>query len=180
MWLERRFSQAQSVGNHGYRAEAHRRARKHRTQQPAEKRIENSGSDGNSDHVIEESERQILLDVANGGAAQFSRSYDSPQVTLEKSDARTFNRHIRPRAHGYAHVRRSQCRRVIDAVPRHCDYAAFILQFLYDLALFFGLYFRLGFFDLHQCGYGFRSLRAISREHNHSKALRLQRPNRSG
>src|SRR5216683_7604302 len=135
MSLERRFSQAQSVGNHGYRAEAHRRAREHRTQQPSENRIENSGSDRNSNHIVQKCKSKILLDVANGGAAQFSRSHDSAQVTLEKSDARTFNRHIRSRAHGYAHVRRSQCRRVIDAITRHRDYAAFVLQFLYDLTL---------------------------------------------
>src|SRR5260370_19436883 len=75
--------------------------------------IENAGGNRDSNHVVEKCKSKILLDVANGDAAQFSRAHDSPQVTLEKSDARTFNRHIRPRAHGYAHVRRSQCRRVI-------------------------------------------------------------------
>src|SRR5260370_11698462 len=105
--------------------------------------IENAGGNRDSNHIVEKCKSKILLDVANGGATQFSRSHDSPQVTLEKSDACTFNRHIRPRAHGYAHVRRSQCRSVIVAVARPRDYPAFILQFLYYLSLFFGLYFGL-------------------------------------
>src|SRR5258706_12275664 len=104
MSLERRFSQAQSVGNHGYRAEAHRRAGQHGTQQPSENRIENSGSDRNSDRIVEKSKSKNLLDVANGGAAQFSRSYDSLQVTLEKSVHRPFYHHAPTQSHVNAHA----------------------------------------------------------------------------
>src|SRR6267154_3196213 len=171
MSLERCFSQPQSVGNHGYRTKAHRRAREHRTQQPARKMIENAGGNRDSNRVVEKCKSKILLDVANGGAAQFSRSYDSPQVTLEKGDARTFNRHIRPRAHGYAHVRRSQCRRVIDAIPRHRDDSPVRVKPLYDFTIALWPYFGLNFLDSQLTGDALRGCLQIACKHHDTNSL---------
>jgi len=88
--LERCPSQAKSVGDDGDGAEAHRRTGEHGAQQPAENGIENARGDGNSDHIVEKREAKVLLDVANRGAAQFSRSNDSPQVAIKERDAGRF------------------------------------------------------------------------------------------
>src|SRR4051812_4019572 len=66
--LEPNPLQTQRVRNYGDRAQAHRSSGDHRTEEPAEERIQNAGSDWNSEHVIDESEEEILPDVAHDGA----------------------------------------------------------------------------------------------------------------
>src|SRR5260370_17832806 len=112
--------------------------------------IENGWGNRDSNHVVKKRKRKILFDIANCGAAQFARAHDSPQVTLEKRDARVFNRHICSRAHGYTNIRRGQRRRIINSIARHRHHTSFAVQLLDDLALSrrrsFGLY--LAYFQL--------------------------------
>src|SRR5882762_8407624 len=178
--LERRLPQPRCVGNHGDGAEAHRRAGQHGAEQPTENRIENARRDRNSDHIVEKRERQILLDVSNRGAAEFSCPHDSPQVAFQQSDTRVFNRYVRPRAHRNAHVRSRQCQRVVNSITRHRNNVAFSVQLLDDLAFFLRSDLCLDFFNLQLRGYGLCRFRAISSEHHHSHALCFQLLDRSG
>src|SRR6266849_3445165 len=70
--------QPQRIEHHRHIAKTHRRASQHRTQQPPKHRIENSRRYRNPKTVIDERERQVLLDV--------------PSVARESRRARTIPR----------------------------------------------------------------------------------------
>src|SRR3989442_6957368 len=92
--LQGRFAEAQGVGDDGGRAEAHGGAGQHRTEQPTKKRIEDASGDGNPNYVVKKSPGEILLDVANRGAAQLACADNSAQVAFEKGDASVFHGYV--------------------------------------------------------------------------------------
>src|ERR1700674_441549 len=160
------FAQTQGVSNDRNGAEAHGRARQHGAEQPAEDWKENTSRDGNAERVIEKCECQILPNILDRRAAEFSRSHNPAQVPFQQCDARILDRHVRSRTHGDAHVGSGKGWRVVNAVARHGDDAPFFAKSLYDFT--FSLWLNLGFdfFNAQflrniQCGYS-----AIAGEHN--------------
>src|SRR6266576_2884902 len=125
---ERGFAEAEGVGDHGNGAEAHCRAGQHRAKQPAVERVKNTGGDGDANHVVKKSPSEILLDVANRGATQLARAYDSTQIAFEKRDAGVFDGHLRAGTHGDTDIGSRKRGSVVDAVAGHRHDASFFLQ----------------------------------------------------
>src|SRR5258708_37123740 len=89
--LKFEIAEAESVGDDRDGTEAHGGAGEHRAEQPAENGIEYAGGDGDAEGVVKKSEEQILFDIANGGAAEFSGAQDAAEVAFEESDAGRFD-----------------------------------------------------------------------------------------
>src|SRR5258708_12774311 len=125
--LKFEIAEAESVGDDRDRAEAHGGAGEHGTEEPAENGIEYTGSDGDAESVVKKSEEQILFDIADGGAAEFSGAQDAAQIAFEQSDAGGFDGDVGARTHGDADIGGGESRSLIDAVPGHA--AAFSFPF---------------------------------------------------
>src|ERR1700674_1882508 len=169
--LERCLAEAQGVGDDGDGTKAHGGAGKHGAKQPAKNGIQSTGSDGDADGVIEKSKREILFDVADGGAAQLASPHDSAQVTLHKRDARTFDRDIRACAHGNADVGSGERGGVVNAVARHSHDVALLAKLLDNFDFLLRLDFRLDFFDLELTRDQHRCFSSVAGEHDHAYVI---------
>ncbi len=87
--------------------------------------IEHAGRDRHAGGVVDEGEEQVLADVAHGRRRQPARAHDAGEVALEQRDAGALDGDVGAGAHGDADIGRGQRRRVVDAVARHRDDAAF-------------------------------------------------------
>ena len=123
-------AQPQRIADDQNRAQAHRRAGDHRIEQQAEGRIEHAGRERHRERIEDKGEEQVLPDVAHGGAAEMPRAHDASQIAFDQGDAGAFHRDIGAGAHGDADLGLGERRRIIDAVTRHGDEAALILEFL--------------------------------------------------
>src|SRR5579872_416391 len=81
-----RMSQAKCVGDDRDRAEGHCRTGENRTQQKPEEGIKDASRDGNSDGVVCKGKKQILANVAHGGAAEFAGARDTAQIAAKQRD----------------------------------------------------------------------------------------------
>src|SRR5216684_8600371 len=118
-WLELKRTQTEGVSYDRDRTKTHGGAGDCRAEQQSEKRIEHSGSDGNSECVIKKREQQILFDVADGGTAEFACAQNSAQIAFKQSDARAFDGHVGAGAHGDANIGCGQRGRVVYSVASH-------------------------------------------------------------
>src|SRR5262249_55557423 len=74
--LQPYLSQPQCIRDHRNRAEAHGCGGEDRLHEHAGEGIQHTGSDGDSEQVVDEREEKILADVAHGGAAKITRAGD--------------------------------------------------------------------------------------------------------
>src|SRR5207244_3815721 len=111
----------------------------------AEEGIEHAGGDGDSRDVIDKCKEKILANVAHSSSAQLACPDDAAQVAFDQRHARAFYRHVRARAHRYAHVSLREGGRVVDSISRHRHDSPFSLQALHHFALLFWQYFGLNF-----------------------------------
>src|SRR5208283_2611090 len=130
---QRGATQTQRISDDGHRTEAHGCAGNHGAQQPPKHRVKHSGSDRDSQRVVQERKTQVLLDIAQRGARQFPGPHDPSQVSLEQRDARAFDGYVGPGTHGNPHVRRSQRWGIIYAIASHSHDSALRLQLLDDV-----------------------------------------------
>src|SRR6185437_14681229 len=119
--------------------------------------IQHSRSDGYAEHVVCEREKEILANIAHGGAAEPSRANDGSQVALHQRNSSRFDGDVRARAHRNANIRRRECRRVIDAIARHRNASALRLQPLHHFRFVLRQHFGDHFVDSKSA----RSLSAI-------------------
>src|SRR5688500_727998 len=89
----------QRVSNHRHRTKTHRRGGYHRTQQDAEKRIENTGGNRHTQSVIKKGKEEILPDVLHRGAAKSNRTDNAAQVSFDECYPGTLHRDIGAGAH---------------------------------------------------------------------------------
>ena len=122
------IAQAQRVADHRNGAQAHRRRGDDRAQQQAESRIEHAGGDRNAEHVVDEREERDSAGCCASSRGSSARARDARQVALDQRDAGALHRDVGAGAHRDADVGLGQRRRVVDAVARHRDDAAFALQ----------------------------------------------------
>src|SRR3546814_7871445 len=104
-------AKAQSVSNDGDRAQGHRRTSDHGAEEDAEHRIENARCDWHRKRVKDESEEEILPDIAHHRTRQVTYPHDPYQITFEEGYARAIHRDVGARAHCDTDIRRSQRRR---------------------------------------------------------------------
>src|ERR1035437_363623 len=88
-----RISQPECVANDGYGTQAHRRARDDGTKEQAEKWVEQTCRDRNSQRVIDEREEKILPDVSHHRTAQVYGLGYAKQVAFHDRNSRAFHRH---------------------------------------------------------------------------------------
>ena len=79
--------------------------------------------------VVDESEEEVLADVAHHRAAEADGFLDAAQVAFEQRNAGAFHRHIGAGAHRDADIGRGERGRVVDTVPGHRDDVALLAQF---------------------------------------------------
>ena len=78
--------------------------------------------------VVDESEEQILPDVAHGRPAQVAGTEDAGEVAFYQGDAAALHGDVGAGAHGDAHVGLRERGRVVDAVAGHGDHSSLLLQ----------------------------------------------------
>ena len=110
--------QPQGVGDHAEAAEAHGGSGKHGAKADTQSH-QGPRRDGDAHGVIEEGPEQVLVDVAQSGAAEADGSADIQQAALHQHQVRRVHGNVRPGADGDAHIRTLQGRSVIDAVAHH-------------------------------------------------------------
>src|SRR5208282_2955281 len=123
--------------------------------------------------VVDESEKQILPDVAHGGLAQLAGADNSSEVSFHQCDTAAFHGDIG--AHGYSDVGLRQRRGVVDAVPGHRDHSSLPLQLADYFQLAFGQDFRFEFFDAQLFGNRGRDDAIVTRQHHNVNAESFQR-----
>src|SRR5271154_2620778 len=164
--LQRRFAQPQGVRDNRDGTEAHRRAGNHGAKQPAEQRIENAGSNRNTERIVQKSKSQILPNIADRRLAQPPRPENPAQIPFKQNDSGVFDGHIRAAAHGDANVRGRQRGRVVDAVASHRYDSPFAAQAMDDLRLFFRANFGFHFVDAYFTHNRSGGFTPVSREHD--------------
>ena len=110
---------AQGVGHHEDGAEAHSGGSQHGTQLESESGIEHTGGNGNAQDVIEESPKQVFMDISQRRPAEPDGCRRIQQAPMHQHHVRRLQGHIRPGPDGNAHVRPGQCRGVVYPVPHH-------------------------------------------------------------
>src|ERR1035437_3112137 len=161
-----RISQPECVANDGYGTQAHRRARDDGTKEQAEKWVEQTCRDRNSQRVIDEREEKILPDVSHHRTAQVYGLGDAKQVAFHERNSRAFHRHVCAGPHGDANMRGGQCWRVVDAITGHRNDLTLLPELL-D-ALVFVLRFNACFHLIESefLGHGVRSALVVAGEHD--------------
>ena len=76
--------QAQGIGNHGQRTEAHGRCRDNGAEQNAKGWIEYTRSDRYAESVIDKGEKQVLPDIGHGDPGQFPCPDNAAQISLDQ------------------------------------------------------------------------------------------------
>src|SRR5262249_47800380 len=117
--LEFDVSQSQSVYDDRHGTEAHRGTCDNRAQQQAEKGVEQPGSQGNPQRIVDEGEEQVLPDVSHHGAAQPDGFDNAAQISFHQGDAGALHGHVSAVTHRDADVGGCQCGGIIDAVTSH-------------------------------------------------------------
>src|SRR5262245_38508095 len=74
--------QSQCVADHRHGAKSHGDAGDHWTQKHAEERIEHTGRDRDTEHIVDERKEKVLPDVTHGAAAQVARLGDAAQIAF--------------------------------------------------------------------------------------------------
>ncbi len=142
--------------------------------------IEHPGRQRHAQHVVEEGEEQVLPDVAQRGLAQPPGPGDAAQIPLHQRHPGALHGDVRARAHGDAHVRLSQRRRVVDAISRHRHHPALGLEPLHHVALGLGQHLGDHLVDAQLARHRLRRGAAVAREHHHAQALLAQQCERLG
>src|SRR5215510_806437 len=168
------LAQPQRVGDHRDRAEGHRRAGDHRAEQQPDKRVERARRNRHSQRVVDESEEEVLPDVAHRGAAQFYRADDAAQVALNQRHARALHRHVRPRAHRYAYLRSRKRGSVVNAVARHRHHSPFALQSRHELTLMFRQDFGDDLVNAQLSSHGFGGHAVVAGQHHYPQPFFVQ------
>src|SRR6516165_925575 len=166
--------QAQGVTHYGNRAKAHRRSGNHGTQQQTKDRVEDAGCNRNAQHVIDEGEKKILLDIPHRCPTQEPRPDDSPKIPLNERDPGALHGYVCARTHGNADLRLRQGRSVVDSIARHGDETSLFLQPLYMLALILRQDFRDHAVGAELTRDGLRSGPAVTSEHYDSDVFPVQ------
>ena len=169
--LEGDAAQAERVADDADGAHAHRSTRDHRVQQQTESRIEDPGGDRYRERVEHEREEQVLPNVAHRRPTQPPRPHDPLQVAFDQSNAGTLHRRVGAGAHRDADLRLG----VVDAVTRHCDETALILQFLHGRSLLIRQHLGHDLVDTELACDGLRRGAAVPGQHHHAVALLPQR-----
>jgi len=133
--LEGDAAQAERIANDTDGADAHRGTRDHRVEQQTECRIKDPGGDWYRQRVEYKGEEEVLSDVAHRRPAQPPRPHDPLLVAFYQSDVGTLHRHVGAGTHRDTDLRLGQRWGVVDAVTRHRDKTALILQFFYGRGL---------------------------------------------
>ena len=124
----------QGIGDHAHRAEAHGSGGKHGVELEPEGDKQHTGSQRDSNGVVEEGPEQVLLDVADHRVGEFDGGNGIQQVALHQDDVGRFDGDIGAGANGNAHIGSGQGRGIIDAVADHGNLFALGLE-LADLLL---------------------------------------------
>src|SRR6266849_1740385 len=170
--------QPQRIEHHRHIAKTHRRASQHRTQQPPKHRIENSRRNRYPNAVINKRKRQVLLDVPQRGPRKPPRPHDPSQIAFQQRNPRALDRDVSSCPHRNPHMSRRQRGRIIDAIARHRDRAAFRSQLLHQRALFLGQHFRVHFLNSQFRSNREGSLATVTRHHHNPNPILPQIPNR--
>ena len=112
-------TQAQRVGDDGYRAETHGRRGDHRVQHQPVQTVKHSGGDRDTDDIVNEGPEQVLANRSHDGPAQPDGGDDIGQIVFHQDDIGRFDGDIGTGADRHADTGAGQCRGVVDAVADH-------------------------------------------------------------
>ena len=120
--------QAQGVGHHRHRAEAHSCGGKHGVELPVQSVVEHASRQGNAQGVVEKRPEQVLLNIADGGPGQLHSGGHVQQVRFHQHNVRALNGHVGTGPDGQPHLRPGQGGGVVDAVAHHGHLFALLLE----------------------------------------------------
>jgi hypothetical protein len=96
--------QAQGIGYHGHRRKTHGRGGDNGTEEDTEPGVKHAGGDGYPQAVVQKGEKQILLDVAQGGPGKHAGPDNTLKIPLHQGDPGALYGHVGAGAHGDAHL----------------------------------------------------------------------------
>src|SRR5581483_677948 len=89
----------------------------------------------NRQHIVDKCEKQILADLAHGGAAETNRSRNAVKAPTDQHNVAGFLSDVRPGADRDAQICLRERRRVVDAVADHRNGSPALLKTLNHLCL---------------------------------------------
>src|SRR6185312_1326107 len=125
--------------------------------------------------VENESEEEVLANVAHDCSAQSSGADDPVQVTLDQRDCRALHRHVCSRAHCDPDVGGCERRSIVDPVAGHCHPAPFFAELLYLRLLLIGQHVCHHFVDAETPRDGFSCTTIVAGQHDDPNAVTVQR-----
>ena len=171
--------QPERVGDDAETGEAHGRRAEHGVQLPAEELDEHARRQRDADHIVDERPEQVLVDVAQRGAAEADGGGNVRKPTLHQHHVRGVDGHVRARADGDARVCGGERRCVVDAVAHHGDPAPG-LQAADGVGLALGQHARDHLVHAGLRADGPRRALVVAGEHHHADAHVLQLLHRPG
>ena len=100
----------------------------HRAQRDRHHRIKHSGSDRNSDDVVDEGPEQVLFHRRHRLARQRDRGWNAPQIAPHQRDVTGLDGDVRSFWHRYPNVGLSERWSVVDSVANHRHHPPGLLE----------------------------------------------------
>ena len=118
--------QSQRVGNYTEAGKAHGSSAEHRVQGPAEKRNPDTGCQRNTNYIVEERPKEILVDVAKSSAAHTDSSWHVGKLALHKDNICSIDGYIRSGTDGNTNICSGKGWCVVDSISHHGNLAFFL------------------------------------------------------
>ena len=78
--------------------------------------------------VVAQCPAEVLSEISHGRLTQYDRLRNAAQIASNEGHVGRLHRHVSPRANRDANVGLGKCRRVVNAVAKHCHAESFCLH----------------------------------------------------